>query len=197
MAGETASIYNVPDITYRSYGVSSGGTAGLGQDDNLLNRNYFRFTIQRIPNFERFVRSVMVPPFRFGEIIQPTTLNIDIKIAGGSFTFLPLQVGYVVDERFLSYIELYKWMSSLGMLENQTTIEKSAWTSDATLLITNSAYNPQYRIVFKDLYPIALGELDFTSAEPISSPLISNVTFNYTRFEIYNADGNLCDDLLG
>ena len=70
-------------------------------------------------------------------------------------------------------------------------------TSDATLLVTNSAYVPQYRIVFKDLYPIALGELDFTSAEPISSPLISNVTFNYTKFEIHNANGNLCDNLLG
>jgi len=194
MAGETASI---PDITYRSYGITSGGTAGLPQDDNLLNRNYFRFTIQRIPNFERFVRSVLVPPFRFGELVQPTTLNLDIKIAGGDFTFLPLQVGFVLDERFLSYIELYNWMTSIGMFKHESMIEKNAVTSDATLLVTNSAYRPQYRIVFKDLYPIALGELDFTSAEPISSPLISNVTFNYTRFEIYNANGNLCDNLLG
>tara|TARA_X000001388_G_C2219005_1_gene118459 strand:- start:294 stop:878 length:585 start_codon:yes stop_codon:yes gene_type:complete len=194
MAGETASI---PDITYRSYGITSGGTAGLLQDDNLLNRNYFRFTIQRIPNFERFVRSVLVPPFRFGELVQPTTLNLDIKLAGGSFEFLPLQVGFVLDERFYSYIELYNWITSIGMIENPTTIERKAFTSDATLLVTNSAYVPQYRIVFKDLYPIALGELDFTSAEPISSPLISNVTFNYTKFEIHNANGNLCDNLLG
>lgn len=189
MAGETAAI---PDISYRSYGVTADG-----QDDNLLNRNYFRFTIQRIPNFERFVRSVLVPTFRFGELIQPTTLNIDIKLAGGSFQFLPLQIGYAVDERFLSYAELYKWITSIGMFNDPTTIEKEAYTSDATLFITNSAYVPQYRIVFKGLYPIALGDLDFTSAEPISSPMLSTVTFNYSKFEIYNATNTLCDDLLG
>tara|TARA_R110000824_G_scaffold206099_1_gene391060 strand:+ start:151 stop:735 length:585 start_codon:yes stop_codon:yes gene_type:complete len=194
MAGETASI---PDITYRSYGLTAGGTGGLDQDDNLLNRNYFRFTIQRIPNFERFVRSVLVPPFRFGELVQPTTLNLDIKLAGGSFSFLPLQVGFVLDERFYTYIEIYKWMTSIGMFDEPHTIEREAYTSDATLLVTNSAYIPQYRIVFKDLYPIALGELDFTSAEPISSPVISNVTFNYTKFEIHNANNNFCDNLLG
>tara|TARA_R100000951_G_scaffold57143_1_gene48020 strand:- start:36109 stop:36684 length:576 start_codon:yes stop_codon:yes gene_type:complete len=190
MAGETSSI---PDITYRSYGVTADG-----QDDNLLNRNYFKFTIQRIPNFERFVRSVMVPSFRFGQLTQPTTLNLDIKLAGGSFVFEPLQVGFAVDERFLTYAELYKWMTSIGMFTEERTIEKRSFTSDATLLVTNSSYIPKYRIVFKDVYPIALGELDFTSAEPISSALLSQVTFNYTNFEIYNANNTLCDnDLIG
>lgn len=183
----TGDNFIIPDIDYRSYGVTYSG-----QDDNLMNRNYFRFTIQRIPNFERFVRSVMVPTFRFGELIQPTTLSKDIKLAGGSYEFQPLIVGFVLDERFLSYLELYKWMTSIGMFKTASTIEREAYTSDATLMITNSAYVPQYRMVFKGLYPIALGELDFTSAEPISSPLITSVTFNYTNFEIYNINGDLC-----
>ena len=193
MTGLTADgLYTVPDINYRSYGVTYDG-----QDDNLMNRNYFRFTIQRIPNFERFVRGVICPPFRFGEIIQPTTLNIDIRRPGGSFIFEPLQIDYAVDERFLSYLELFKWITSIGMIEDPITIPKENYTSDATLFITNSAYVPTFRVVFKDLYPISLGELDFTSAEPISGPLLTRVVFNYTKFEIFDANGSLCGTVLG
>ena len=190
MTGE--GLYTVPDITYRSYGVTYDG-----QDDNLMNRNYFRFTLQRIPNFERFVRSATLPPFRFGEVIQPTTLGIDIRRPGGSYVFEPLRVDFAVDERFLSYLELFKWITSIGMFDEEQTIEKEAYTSSASLLITNSAYKTKYRAVFEGLYPIQLGELDFTSAEPIAGPLVSSVIFNYTRFQIFDAENNLCGTVVG
>jgi len=138
-----------------------------------------------------------MPPFRFGELVQPTTLSTDLRIPGGSYVFSPLQVGFVVDERFLSYLELYKWITSIGMYKEASTIDKRAYTSDATLVVTNSAYQPKYRVVFKQLYPVALGELDFTSAEPISSPLQSSVTFNYSYIEIYNATGDFCYGTVG
>lgn len=184
--------YVIPDIDYRSYGVTYNG-----EDDNLMNRNYFRFTIQRVPNFERFVRSVLMPPIRFGELIQPTTLSTDLRIPGGSYEFSPLQIGFNVDERFLSYLEIYKWFTSIGMYKEASTIDRKAYTSDATLIVTNSAYQPKYKVVFKGLYPVAIGELDFTSAEPISSPLQSSVTFNFSYIEIYNASGDFCYGTVG
>jgi len=186
-------LNDIPDITYQSYGVTYDG-----EDDNLLNRNYFRFIVPRIPNFERFVRGVIVPPFRFGEYIQPTTLDIDIRIPGGSFVFQPLQVQFAVDERFLTYLELFKWMTSIGGYENNADIiPYKSQTSNASLLITNSAYKPQYQMIFKGLYPIQLGELDMTSAEPSSTAVITSVSFNFTNIEILNSEGSICDLELG
>ena len=177
MNGLTAAI---PDWLLRSSGISTDGSF----DNNFLGRNYFVFTITRIPNFERFVKTVTVPQFSFGELIQATTLNTDIRYPGGRTEFQPLQVTYGVDERFFTYMELYKWIQNISKIREPHVVQEEAQTADATLLILNSAYQAHKRITFKRIYPISLGPLEFSVEEPNSRPVIGTATFNYTYFEV-------------
>lgn len=177
MNGITAAI---PDWVLRSAGISTDGSF----DNNFLNKNYFVFTLTRIPNFERFVKEVTVPQMSYGELIQATTLNTDIKYPGGQMRFEPLTIRYAVDERFFTYKELYKWIENISKIRSPHVIQEEAQTSDATLLILNSAYQAHQRITFKKLYPISLGPLEFSVEEPNSRPVIGSVTFNYTYFEV-------------
>jgi len=177
MNGITAAI---PDWVLRSAGISTDGSF----DNNFLNKNYFVFTLTRIPNFERFVKEVTVPQMSYGELIQATTLNTDIKYPGGQMRFEPLTIRYAVDERFFTYKELYKWIQNISKIRSPHVVQEEAQTSDATLLILNSAYQAHQRITFKKLYPISLGPLEFSVEEPNSRPVIGSVTFNYTYFEV-------------
>lgn len=170
----------VQDYIFQSSGISTDGSF----DNNLLGRNYFQFAITRIPNFQRFVRSVTVPTITYAEIPQLTQLNTNIKYPGGELKFEPLSIEYVVDERFFTYMELYGWLETISKISDNSIIGPNLQTSDASLLIMNSAYRAQKKITFKGLYPISLGPLEFTSIEPSSGPIVASATFNYTYFEV-------------
>jgi len=176
---------DVPDIEYRSYGVTYDGT----QDNNFLNRNYFQLSIPRIPNFERFVQSVTVPQFSFSELTQPTTLGLAPAFPGSGYEFSPLVIGYAVDERFLNYQELYRWMESMAFLTNERSLNnRRESTSDITLSIKNSAYRETHRLVFVDAFPLILSPIEFTSLEPITAPITGTVTFGYSHFELHEVE---------
>jgi|DEB0MinimDraft_4_1074332.scaffolds.fasta_scaffold00074_8 hypothetical protein len=176
----TREIPEMPDIQYKSYGVTYDGQ----QDNNFLGRNYFQVEIPRIPNFGRFVQSVTLPQFSFSELTQPTTLGLAPAFPGSGYEFSPLIIGFGIDERFLGYQELFRWMESMAFLTDTTNLPRESHTSDITLSIKNSAYNEKVRIVFVDAFPTVISPLEFTSLEPSSSPLLGSVTFNYSNFEI-------------
>lgn len=174
----------VPDVEYRSYGVTYDGT----QDNNFLNRNYFKLNLPRIPNFERFVQSVTLPQFSFSELNQPTTLGLAPAFPGSEYQFSPLLIGYAVDERFLNYQELFRWMESMAFLTNERSLDRKSFTSDITLSIMNSAYRESHRLVFIDAFPLVLSPLEFTSLEPITAPILGTVTFGYSHFELQEVE---------
>ena len=170
----------LPDIQYKSYGVTYDGL----QENNFLGRNYFQLEIPRIPNFGRFVQSVTLPQFSFSQLEQPTTLGLAPAFPGSGYEFAPLVIGFGIDERFLSYQELFRWMESMAFLTDTHSIPQEAQVSDIILSIKNSAYNEKVKVIFKDAFPLTLSSLEFTSLEPSASPLIGSVTFSYSNFDI-------------
>ena len=79
-------------------------------------------------------------------------------------------------------------MKSIGNMEKYSdTIDRTQtgdFFSDITLTITNSAYKPQYYVRFVDAFPIGLSSLEFNSTSTENEPIIGNVTFSYTSYDI-------------
>ena len=61
--------------------------------------------------------------------------------------------------------------------------------SDGTLLIYNSVDNPNFKVIFQNLFPNSLSPLQFDSKVSDVQYLSASVTFKYT---IYNIERVIC-----
>ena len=82
---------------------------------------------------------------------------------------------------------MYDWLIGLGFPEQyeqyKTRKETSGTLSDATLVILNSNMTPNYRIIFKDLFPTSVSEVLFDSASPDIEGIKATATFRYLNYE--------------
>ena len=84
-----------------------------------------------------------------------------------------------------NYLELHDWLRSCANLEDTTEFEgRERFTTDAELIIVNSAYRPVRSIRFKELIPESLGSVDFDSTTGETEPIIVDASFKFVTYEI-------------
>jgi hypothetical protein len=152
---------------------------------NYLANNFFQFHIDRIPNFTYFIQSANLPMLSTRSINQPSTLGTFPKIPATNFIFDDLQITFLVDSQMKSWTELYNWMKSIGNLKDTTSqIDHHQKFSDATLLITNSAYKPILKVTYYYIFPNTLGSINFSVTSQTTGSVVCSANFSYSYFEI-------------
>ena len=155
--------------------------------NNYLASNFFRFQLPRTTTVTYFVQTVNCPGIQLSPVEAPNALGRPNQFVGGRFDHEPLVIQFVVDENMLNYKEIFDWMKKIGNYENDTNIiageQNSKFFSDATLIITNSAFKEKQKIVFKNTYPIALSGLQFSSVLNDSDVQLASVTLNFETYE--------------
>lgn len=63
-----------------------------------------------------------------------------------------------------------------------------AYMSDATLVILNSNMNPNFEIVFEDLFPTSLSELNFDTTLADVEYITATATFRYISYTYRKID---------
>lgn len=159
---------------------------------SFLSNNKFEFILNRIPNFTFLVQSVNLPSIAlaFSEINTPATA---IRIPGNIISFSQMTLSFMIDEDMQSWYEIYNWIFQLGnpqsnvKLGNLTQIPGriNSTTSDATLFIKTNSNNPNWKVEFKDLFPVDLSELNFSTTDS-QEFLTATATFNYTYYTLTN-----------
>jgi hypothetical protein len=157
----------------------------ITENSNALLTNYFQFSIARVPNIVYFCQTANLPGIAFGEAEQPTIFSHPIKVPVGSVRFDPLVLNFKVDENLNNWIEIHNWIKT-----NSNYIQDGAMSpyldqaSDGDLLITNSSYKPKIKISFRRLFPVKLGNIEFSTVVPDATEAVSSVTFSYTDYSI-------------
>ena len=158
--------------------------------NNFLSTNFFQLEITRLPTVTYFCQTASIPSLTLSPVEQPTAFGLRPKWVGGQYAFEDLTVSFIVDEQMRNWYEVYEWMKSIGNMDNYKEAYNKTQTadffSDIILTITNSAYKPQYYVKFRDAFPIAISSLEFNSASAENEPMIANVTFSYTSYDISN-----------
>jgi hypothetical protein len=174
------------------YGLSGLGNARASALDrqpdtvNFLLPDSFKFEMKRVPRLNYFIQSVNLPALEYSEIRQPTRF-VDVKHPGNSFTFSNFDVSFIIDEEMETFMEIYNWMKSLVAIEQAGDVEMGPNNySDASLIILNSAKNPNHVVTFKNCFPVSLSGIDFNSAISEPEPMVGTVTFAYTSYDIEN-----------
>ena len=152
---------------------------------NFLLSTGFRFVLQRTPSLTYFCQSCNLPDFSFAQIEQPTRF-IPVKHPGRGYDYGDLQLGFLVDEDMVNYLEIYNWMRKIGTVEdhNEHLSKTSEHFSDASITILNSAMKPNLTVNFKNIFPKSLSGIDFNSTADDTEPILVQATFAYTSFEV-------------
>ncbi len=148
---------------------------------NQLNVVSFATNFLRMPGVNYFCQRVNIPGISLANTIQSTPFA-NIPIEGDVLEFEDLSLSFIVDEDMQNYLELYNWLHALGFPERyaQYDNQTSDIKSDVNIIIHTNKSNPNYSIVFKDVFPIALGVLNFDTNNTDLEPIIVDATFKYT-----------------
>ena len=157
------------------------------QPDNInpLMNTYFRFIMNKVPTITYFCQRVNLPSLSFDSVEQPTRFGARLYKAGDAYSYEDLNIDFIVDENMKNWNELYEWLRSCANLEDTSEYENpEIHTTDAELIIVNSAKRPIKSISFKNVLPTSLGSLQFDSTTTETEPIICNATFRYTSYSV-------------
>lgn len=114
----------------------------------------------------------------------------DLPVPGGPLVFSGvLNISFMVDENFLNYVELQKWMRSIYHATGiQPTFETdqelhAQYYSTANLQILNNAKNPVLNVHYFNCFPTSLSDVDFTN-ETEGEAIIATATFAYHYYNL-------------
>ena len=163
----------------------------------IKNRNFlspagFKFTLAKAPKVDFFSQSVSIPNIDLGVAVQTTYLR-DIPVPGDKLTYGDLNIEFFIDENLENYLQIERWMRSLGYpeslgetvsLDPQKDSLLDGARSDGTLLVYNSSFNPIAKILFKDMFPTSLTPVPFTADVTDINYIMATATFKYTIFNV-------------
>ena len=166
-------------------------------DRNFLEANGFSFTVNRAPALGFYGNAVNVPGISMATTVQPNYLR-NIPRPGTQLEFNDLTVRFLVDQGLENYVEIQNWLRGIGFPEslseiyewqNTGPVRKSArdeinLTSDGTMTILNGINRPVFSVVFKDLFPTSISDLQFDTQTNDVEYLTAQATFKYSVYNI-------------
>jgi len=183
----------------------------------ISNRNYmspvgFKFILSKAPKVDFMCQSANIPSISMGTAVQATYLK-DIAVPGDKVLYDDLNLRFLIDENMENYLQIYKWITGLGYPESveqyntlktedpysvindmERTDPRYFESSDATLQILNSNYQPNTLVKFKDVFPTSLSTLEFDVSDRDYSYFTAQVSFKYTIYEITDRNGVRLDN---
>ena len=172
----------------------------------------FKFILSKAPKVDFMCQSANIPSISMGTAVQVTYLK-DIAVPGDKVLYDDLNLRFLIDENMENYLQIYKWITGLGYPESveqyntlksddpysvindiERTDPRYFESSDATLQILSSNYQPNILVKFKDVFPTSLSTLEFDVSDRDYSYFTAQVSFKYTIYEITDKNGVRLDN---
>lgn len=155
------------------------------QNKNFILSTHHQFQCRKIPTVTYFCQSANLSGLNLESIPQPTIFN-NIPRPATKLKPENLTLSFVVDEELKNWLEIYNWMQSAT---NQTDFDKyedpsKHLNSESLLFILDSNNIARFKVNFYNIFPISLGGLNFDTQNTDSTPMYSEVTFDYTHHKI-------------
>ena len=173
---------------------------------DYVSPTQFKFNIHQFPKVEFSCTAANVPAISLGEAVFPTPYK-EIPVMGDTLTYDNLSISFIVDENLENYIEMHDWLTAIGFPKNRnqfSTFRSSTASTpiatqgtsddigdvqpatsargmfgDAILTVLTNKNNPVVEVRFQDIYPVALGALDFTQTSTDVEYISVTADFSY------------------
>lgn len=175
-----------PTITINTDGFDEDPNLRHVEDINPLLRNAFKMQIDGLPRLTFSCTKCAVPAVSIGTVEQPVgRFGGNVKMPGGSVTYNPLSLSFIVDENLKNYREIRDWMEKTVSFSSYENYEPntSKHFRDLLLYTTNSARIPNLRIFFRGAFPKSLGDVDLSSMLTATEPVSVAAVFMFTTLD--------------
>lgn len=174
--------------------MANTGFTSVPDTTNYLKENAFSFQIAYLPNTVFHLQSANLPAISASPISVATPLS-PLSIPANTLEYEQLILTFRVDENLANYREIHEWMIKLHSAKSTDDFATIAadpdlsttfggGVTDGTLSIRTNKQNANVRVIFKDIFPVALTGIQFTSATDAATELVSSVTMAYNTYEI-------------
>lgn len=163
---------------------------GQPTDVNYLYQTFFRLQIPLFPKLNYFCQRVTLPGFGTSSPIDRPTRFASLKIPETRVTFDNLEVTFLVDKNLENWREIQNWMKRIYLVKDHNSILPNSkdHTTNANLILLNSAMNPNLQVQFNNLFPVSLTGFDFDSSVTDFTPFTATVTFAYDTYEFVDPE---------
>lgn len=165
---------------------------------DILQSTKFRLTFTRLPTMTFFCQVTNIPGISLTEIIRPTPF-VDTYHPGEKLIYDTLNVSFLVNEDFSSWMEIHDWLRALTFPTDFDEYKKLARLtkganikipqapqrnqfSDATLTLYTNKNNPNFRINFVDVFPIALSSIPLSTGDSAENIITADAQFRYSYY---------------
>lgn len=149
---------------------------------DFLSSSNFSFSLHKAPHINFFITEANIPSLSTGVAEEGSPLSSTIPYQGDHPAWGDFEITFVVDEDMKSYLELWEWLVGITFPQTYQQYKrlkrgdqepkipgvflqnrKGYTESDATLFVYTNKSNKQIEVTFKDLYPISVSEIKFSS----------------------------------
>lgn len=157
--------------------------------NNLTHITNIRVEIpdsNRTINFVNSVQSVNLPSIE----CQPTTVSNNQMttsyVPGSKIQFEPLRIRFLIDEHYKSYVELYRWITSLTNTKLSAGGMRDGYSPKTMLvhILDSSHKNIVCSFRFHDPFPSVIDEIEMGYNDDGNPSLTSMVTFYYSKMSV-------------
>lgn len=167
---------------------------------DILQTTKFSLNFDRLKNISFFCQNVNLPGVSLSEIPRNTPF-IDLYVPGEKMVYDTLNVTFIVDEDLRGWQAIHDWIRAMTFptdFKEYRDLSKLSEGSyyryrndtapqytDATLSVYTNKNNINFKIIFKDLFPVSLGSILFNASDSADNITSSDAVF---RFSYYNIE---------
>jgi len=175
--------------------------SNLPSNKNFLSPLGFTFSIKKTPGVNYFVQAATIPMLTLGQSDIQTPF-VRLPVPGDHIEFGSMNITFRIDEEMRNYKEIFDWIIALGFPDNfnqYATVAPSRGKfggnvtnpvtgtgvySDASLMVLNSVKAPIVEVIFKNLYPTSLSDVNFDTKFSDVDYVEASATFAYESFTL-------------
>ena len=153
---------------------------------NYIYPPYFQFIVAALPQMTYFTTKAALPDFGYDSALIQDNRFAQIKHPASKVGFANLDISFLVDEDMGNWREISDWIKRTTVVNDHFDIDPNDKDHfcDGTLIITNSAMQPNVEVTFRNMFPISITGFQFDSSVTELTPFESTATFAYDYYEV-------------
>lgn len=163
-------------MTNKNYNLTTAPGVVTSNKNPLVSSDGYRMVFGRAPNVQYFLQGFSIPSVAVNETVIPRGKQ-NVYAPGDTIVFEPLTVTMMVSEDMDNFKEIYDWL--YREINSNTMQEKY---DDITIYILTSKNNPNKKLIFRNVFPVSIGNIAFSVQEADVVYATVDVTFRYDYF---------------
>ena len=151
---------------------------------NFLNPIGFLLKLEKFAGTDFFCQGANLPNIDMTVTQYATRFRSLPIIPGVGVTFGDFNVQFIIDEDMKNYYSIHKWMRQNGRADDDADTPEQEEYSNAQLQVVTSQYQPAFVVEFRNVFPIALTNMQFDARMTDIEYMTAEVTFKHQQFFI-------------